>query len=268
MELAGSRMSQNLQNLTSPLTLHLRIPNLRQRLNEQKRERGICKLLRCRIIFARTITSLFIKIEARIWIGGLFESLGDSHFFLRGKDLISEHRKLHRCWGGSQSAATAMIWPSASCDLACWKSSKGELWRGEEKGKKLADGRRHIRQCHSTAAFLPLIANCSPPNLSLHVFTLILGLCWKTKSGGKKRVFKNCAHFKNLSAFTASDYSLAFLPHSLHDFGLIHRTGVVTEMRSNLRPLRESSVHLQEKHIKCNCALTSKAAIDAIHCFV
>ena len=50
--------------------------------------------------------------------------------------------------------------------------------------------------------------------------------------------------------------------------GLIHRTGVVTEMRSNLRPLRESSVHLQEKHIKCNCALTSKAAIDAIHCFV
>ena len=125
-----------------------------------------------------------------------------------------------------QSAATAMIWP-ASCDLACWKSSKGELWRGEEKGKKLADGRRHIRQCHSTAAFLPLIANCSPPNLSLHVFTLILGLCWKTKSGGKKRVFKNCAHFKNLSAFTASDYSLAFLPHTLHDFGLIHRTGVV-----------------------------------------
>ena len=84
-------------DLTSPLTLHLRIPNLRQRLNEQKRERGICKLLRCRIIFARTITSLFIKIEARIWIGGLFESLGDSHFFLRGKDLISEHRKLHRC---------------------------------------------------------------------------------------------------------------------------------------------------------------------------
>ena len=139
---------------------------------------------------------------------------------------------------------------------------------GEEKGKKLADGRRHIRQCHSTAAFLPLIANCSPPNLSLHVFTLILGLCWKTKSGGKKRVFKNCAHFKNLSAFTASDYSLAFLPHSLHDFGLIHRTGVVTEMRSDLRLLRESSVHLQEKHIKCNCALTSKAAIDAIHCFV
>ena len=109
---------------------------------------------------------------------------------------------------------------------------------GEEKGKKLADGRRHIRQCHSTAAFLPLIANCSPPNLSLHVFTLILGLCWKTKSGGKKRVFKNCAHFKNLSAFTASDYSLAFLPHTLHDFGLIHRTDWGwTEMRSELRPL-------------------------------
>ena len=76
-------------DLTSPLTLHLRIPNLRQRLNEQKRERGICKLLHCRIIFAWTITSL--------WIGGLFESLGDSHFFLRGKDLISEHRKFHRC---------------------------------------------------------------------------------------------------------------------------------------------------------------------------
>ena len=139
---------------------------------------------------------------------------------------------------------------------------------GEEKGKKLADGRRHIRQCHSTAAFLPLIANCSPPNLSLHVFTLILGLCWKTKSGGKKRVFKNCAHFKNLSAFTASDYSLAFLPHSLHDFGLIHRTGVVLKWDQIWGCWGSPVCTCRKKHIKCNCALTSKAAIDAIHCFV
>ena len=90
---------------------------------------------------------------------------------------------------------------------------------------------RYIRQCHSTTAFLPGIANCSHPSvasghLSLHI--IFLGHNGEQERENKCRSFSERRKrwlFKLIlrispPAFTGSDYSLCFLPspHSLHAF--------------------------------------------------